>query len=113
MYNPASSDGRRVQLNAAEQVELKLQTPWRDGIARPVMSQLAFMHRHIVWQLCGGQICRCYVASGSVAPVRHREKLTLAPQFVAVGATDCRASASRIRLRRTPRLVMSARPWLR
>jgi hypothetical protein len=85
VYNPASSDGRRVQLNAAEQVESKLQTRWRDGIARPVMSQLAFMHRHIVWQLCGGQIRRCYVASGSVVRVRHPDKLTVEPLSAAIG----------------------------
>ena len=30
----------RVQLNAAGQVELKLKTPWRDGITHLVMSSL-------------------------------------------------------------------------
>ena len=39
---PALSD-RRVQLNDAGQVELKLKTPWRDG----VMSPLEFMQRLI------------------------------------------------------------------
>ncbi|MBU6257285.1 MAG: transposase [Burkholderiales bacterium] len=41
---PALSD-ERVQLNAAGQVELKLMTPWRDGIAYLVMSPLEFMQR--------------------------------------------------------------------
>ncbi len=36
---PALSD-ERVQLNAAGQVELKLQTPWRDGTTHLVMSPL-------------------------------------------------------------------------
>jgi hypothetical protein len=35
--------GKRVQLNAAGQVELKLKTPWRDGTMHMVMSPLAFM----------------------------------------------------------------------
>jgi len=50
------------------------------------------------------------VNSGSVAPVRHREKLTLAPQSAAAGAADCRGSASGIRGRRGWRLAVSARP---
>jgi len=41
---PALSD-ERVQLNAAGQVELKLETPWRDGSTRLVMSPLEFMQR--------------------------------------------------------------------
>jgi len=35
----------RVQTNAAEQVVLKLKTPWRDGITHLVMSPLEFMQR--------------------------------------------------------------------
>jgi hypothetical protein len=34
-----------VQLNAAEQVELKLKTPWRDRTTHLVMSPLEFMQR--------------------------------------------------------------------
>jgi hypothetical protein len=30
----------RVQINAAEQVELKLKTPWRDGTTHLVISPL-------------------------------------------------------------------------
>jgi len=41
---PALSD-ERVQLNAAGQVELKLNTPWRDGTTHLVMSPLEFMQR--------------------------------------------------------------------
>ncbi|MFO1293224.1 MAG: transposase [Rubrivivax sp.] len=41
---PALSD-ERVQLNAAGQVELELETPWRDGTTRLVMSPLEFMQR--------------------------------------------------------------------
>jgi hypothetical protein len=41
---PALSD-ERVQLNAAGQVELKLNTPWRDGTTQLVMSPLEFMQR--------------------------------------------------------------------
>ena len=41
---PALSD-ERVQLNAAGQVELKLKTPWRDGMTHLVMSPLEFMQR--------------------------------------------------------------------
>ncbi len=41
---PALSD-ERVQLNAAGQVELKLETPWRDGTTHLVMSPLEFMQR--------------------------------------------------------------------
>lgn len=43
---PALSD-RRVQLNDAGQVELKLKTPWRDGTTHLVMSPLEFMQRLI------------------------------------------------------------------
>ncbi len=35
----------RVQTNAAEQVVLKLKTPWRDGTTHLVMSPLDFMQR--------------------------------------------------------------------
>jgi hypothetical protein len=35
----------RVQLNASGQVELKLETPWRDGTTHLVMSPLEFMQR--------------------------------------------------------------------
>ncbi len=35
----------RVQTNAAEQVVLKLKTPWRDGTTHLVMSPLEFMQR--------------------------------------------------------------------
>ena len=35
----------RVQANAAEQVVLKLKTPWRDGTTHLVMSPLEFMQR--------------------------------------------------------------------
>jgi hypothetical protein len=41
---PALSD-ERVQLNEAGQVELKLETPWRDGTTHRVMSPLEFMQR--------------------------------------------------------------------
>jgi hypothetical protein len=41
---PALSD-ERVQLNAAGQVELELNTPWRDGTTHLVMSPLEFMQR--------------------------------------------------------------------
>jgi len=41
---PALSD-ERVQLNAASQVELTLNTPWRDGTTQLVMSPLEFMQR--------------------------------------------------------------------
>ena len=41
---PALSD-ERVRLDAAEQVELKLKTPWRDGTTHLVMSPLEFMQR--------------------------------------------------------------------
>ena len=36
---------KRVQLNAAGQVELKLKTPWRDGTTHLVMSPLEFLQR--------------------------------------------------------------------
>jgi Putative transposase len=35
----------RVQINAAGQVELKLNTPWQDGTTYQVMSPLEFMQR--------------------------------------------------------------------
>ncbi len=35
----------RVQTNAADQVVLKLKTPWRDGTTHLVMSPLEFMQR--------------------------------------------------------------------
>ena len=57
----------RVQLNAANQVELKLKTFWRDGTTHQAMSGLEVMLRQIEWQLCGSQICERYVGSGSVA----------------------------------------------
>ncbi len=41
---PARSDAR-VQLNAAGQVELKLETPWRDGTTHLVTSPPEFMQR--------------------------------------------------------------------
>ena len=41
---PSLSD-ERVQPNAAGQVELKLETPWRDGTTHLVMSPLEFMQR--------------------------------------------------------------------
>jgi hypothetical protein len=41
---PALSD-KRMQLNTAGQVELKLKTPWRDGTTHLVMSPLEFMQR--------------------------------------------------------------------
>lgn len=41
---PALSD-KRVQLNAAGQVELELKTPWRDGTTHLVMCPLEFMQR--------------------------------------------------------------------
>ena len=41
---PALSD-ERVQLNAAGQVQLELETPWRDGTTHLVMSPLEFMQR--------------------------------------------------------------------
>jgi hypothetical protein len=31
LHHPACFSGERVQLNAAEQAELNLKTPWRDG----------------------------------------------------------------------------------
>lgn len=37
----------RVQLNAAGQVELKLETPWRDGNTHVVMLPLKFIQRRI------------------------------------------------------------------
>jgi hypothetical protein len=57
----------RVQTNAAGQVVLKLKTPWRDGSTHSVMSPLEFMPQRIEWQLCGSQICECYVGGGSAA----------------------------------------------
>jgi hypothetical protein len=44
MAGPALSD-EGVQLNAAEQVEPKLKTPWRDGTTHLGMSPLKFMQR--------------------------------------------------------------------
>jgi hypothetical protein len=41
---PAVSDAR-VKINAAAQVELKLETPWRDGTPHPVMSPKELMQR--------------------------------------------------------------------
>jgi hypothetical protein len=41
---PALSD-ERVQLDAAGQVELRLKTPWRDGMTHLVMGPLKFMQR--------------------------------------------------------------------
>ena len=41
---PALSD-KRVQLNDAGQMELKLKTPWRDGTTHLVMSPLELMQR--------------------------------------------------------------------
>ncbi len=38
-------DKERVQCNAAGQVVLKLETPWRDGTTHLVMSPLEFMQR--------------------------------------------------------------------
>jgi len=35
----------RVRFNAADQVELKLKTPWRDGTTQLVISPLEFMQR--------------------------------------------------------------------
>lgn len=37
----------RVQLNAAGQVELKLETPWRDGNTHVVMLPLKFIQQRI------------------------------------------------------------------
>ena len=51
-----------VQTNAAEQVVLKLKTPWRDGTTQLVMSPLEFMQRHIDRQLCGIELCELYVS---------------------------------------------------
>lgn len=56
---PALSD-ERVQLNDAGKVELKLKTPWRDGITHLVLLPLKFMHRRIEWRLLGSQICERY-----------------------------------------------------
>ena len=41
----AAPSDKRVQLNAAGQIELKLKTPWRDGTTHLVMSPLEFMRR--------------------------------------------------------------------
>jgi hypothetical protein len=41
---PAMSD-ERIQVNAGEQVELKLKTPWRDGTTHLVVSSLEFLQR--------------------------------------------------------------------
>ena len=35
----------RVQLNAADQVDLQLKTPWRNGTTQLVISPLEFMQR--------------------------------------------------------------------
>ncbi len=35
----------RAQIDAGAHVQLKLETPWRDGIARSVMSPMEFMQR--------------------------------------------------------------------
>ena len=48
---PSLSD-ERVQLNAAGQVELELETPWRDGTTHLVMSPREFMQR--LARLLGG-----------------------------------------------------------
>ncbi|HEY8707903.1 MAG TPA: transposase [Burkholderiaceae bacterium] len=41
----------RVQCNAAGQVVLKLETPWRDGTTHLVMSPLEFMQRLAAWAI--------------------------------------------------------------
>ncbi len=41
---PVLSD-ERVELNAAGQMELKLETPWRDGTTHLVMNPLEFLRR--------------------------------------------------------------------
>ena len=41
----AGRANERVRANAAEQVVLKLKTPWRDGTTHLVMSPLEFMQR--------------------------------------------------------------------
>lgn len=45
---PTTSD-ERAQLNAADQVELKLKTPWRDGTTHLASCSLEFMHGWRRW----------------------------------------------------------------
>ena len=56
----------RVQTNAADQAVLKLKSPWRDGTTHVVVSPPEFMKLPHQGLLCGSQIRRCYVCSGSV-----------------------------------------------
>ena len=69
---PTLSD-ERVQLNAADQVKLKLKTAWRDGITHLVMSPLEFKQRHIDGRLCRIEFCNRYVSSGSAGVPRVRK----------------------------------------
>ena len=56
----------RVQTNAAEQVVLKLKTPWRDGTTHMVMSPLEFMPRAATLTCL-----RSSAASGLTIPIHH------------------------------------------
>lgn len=55
----------RVQTNAAGQVVLKLKNPWCAGTTHLVMSPLEFMQLPVKGQLCGDQVHRTCVSSGS------------------------------------------------
>jgi hypothetical protein len=63
----------RVQCKAAGQVVLKLKTPWRDGTTHLMMSPLELMKLPIQRLLCGSQVRRCYVSSGSRLDSRSAE----------------------------------------
>ena len=91
--------GRRLALpqdlrtsHAVDFLKLASQAYARDTVRPACPATMSAQCPHF-----GKQLAEASVGLGSVAPARHCEKLTLAPQFVAVGAADCRASASRIR----------------
>ena len=62
--HPALVD-ERVRCNAAGQLVMKLKMPWRSDMTLLVISPLEFMQPPIQGPLCGSQIRRRYVSSGS------------------------------------------------